>query len=194
MARLGMIETKRGARTESLSLRIDPKTKFILEFMVKVTGYRVTDLIERAIRDYADKTTVGGDFNNEKNWLNFWHPEDGVRTINMIFDKDIRTNFEEDEIGDFIEQHDGFFFSGTGQARKPVTPFVQVLWPKIYEFIEHWREHKASDRWATGSLMLQAIKAAGMRGPDWPLGAKSPTPIEPKASKKRGDMDDEIPF
>lgn len=188
-----MKDTKRGNRTESLSLRIDSKTKFILEFMVRVTGYRITDLIERAIKDYADKTTVGDDGqfgSSTKNWLTYWHPEEGVRTINLIFDKDIRTSFEEDEIADFIEQHSEFFFSGTGQQRKPLSAFVQVLWPKLPEYLEHWRENKSHDRWGTGGQMLQAIKSAGMRGPDWPRGAKSSTPPKSPTS----DLDDEIPF
>jgi hypothetical protein len=186
-----MNDTKRGARTESLSLRIDPKTKFILDFMVRVTGFRITDLIERAIKDYADKTTVGeNDFGPTKNWLYYWHPEDGTRTINMIFDKDLRTNFDEDELAEFVDQHEEFFFSGSGSARKPLTSFVQVLWPSIDEFVKHWREHKATSRWATGDLMLKAIKDAGMRGPDWPRGTKkSPKPQSPKR-----DLDDDIPF
>jgi hypothetical protein len=182
-----MKDTKRGVRTESLSLRIDPKTKFILEFMVRVTGYRITDLIEMAIKDYANKTTVESesDFGRTtKNWLHYWHPDEGTRTIKLIFDKDIRTNFEEDEIADFIEQHAEFFFSG-GQKRQALTAFIQVLWPKISEYVEHWRENKAHNRWATGLLMLQAIRGANMRGPVWPKTAKVPA---------EEDLNDEIPF
>jgi len=109
---------KRGARTESLSLRIDPKTKFVLEFMVRATGFRITDLIERAIKDYAEKTTVGEhEFSNGKTWLHYWHPEEGVRVLKMILDPDIRTTFEEDEIKDFVEQHSEFFLSGLVQTR-----------------------------------------------------------------------------
>src|SRR4029077_6766594 len=115
-------------------------------------------------------------------------PEEGVRTINIVFDKDIRTNFEEDEIADLIEQHSEFFLTGTGQSRKPLSAFVQVLWPKMSEYLEHWRENKSHNRWATGELMLQAIKSAGMRGPDWPRGSKPTPPV------KISDMDDEIPF
>jgi hypothetical protein len=188
-----MKEAKRGAKTESLSLRIDPKTKFILEFMVRATGIRITDLIERAIKDYAEKIVVGnGDFSSTKNWLHYWHPDDGVRTLNTIFDSDVRTSFEEDEIASFVEQHQDFFFVG-GTNRQPILVFVQVLWPKIDEYLRHWREHKSSDRWATGTLMLQAIKAAGMKGPEWPkvaASARKPAMV----GAKREDMDDEIPF
>lgn len=191
-----MKDAKRGAKTESLSLRIDPKTKFILDFMVKVTGYRITDLIERAIKDAADKTTVpsDSDFASDKTWIDYWHSEEGVRTLNVIFDKKIRTTFEEDELADFVDQHARFFFTTEGSGRrKPITAFVQVLWPKIDEYLDHWRETKSASRWATGIIMLEAIKKADMKGPDWPIHAtasKQPT----SASTRRGDLDDEIPF
>lgn len=187
-----MREKKRGSKTESLSLRIDPKTKFVLEFMVRVKGFRITDLIEQAIKEYADKTTVGGDFDGrgEKNWLHFWHPEEGVRIIKLIFDDDIQTTFEEDEIKDFIDQHREFFFTSTNKDSSPSTTFIQVLWPKINEYVDHWRENKSANRWATGALMLKAIKSAGMSGPAWPRTAK-PTS---QPSRGRSDLDDEIPF
>ncbi len=187
-----MKEPKRGGKTESLSLRIDPKTKFVLEFMVRVKGFRITDLIEQAIKDYAEKTTVGGGDGYEdsgKNWLHYWHPEEGVRTINLIFDRDIQTTFEEDEIADFIEQHMEFFFIGPENKRKPSSIFIQILWPKIHQYVEHWRDNKASNRWATGNLMVEAIKSAGMQGPKWPR------PNTPSSLPGRGDdLDDEIPF
>lgn len=186
-------EVKRGARTESLSLRIDPKTKFVLDFMVRVTGFRITDLIEKAIRDYADKTRVGEDqFNEGKNWLHYWHPEEGVRMMNMINDSDLQTNFEEDEIRDFVDQHWEFFYSSPTD-KKPLTVFVQVLWPKINDYIEHWRENKTRNRWATGLLMLTAIKEADMQGPNWPRKASAPKP-HPVARKPHDDINDDIPF
>ncbi len=188
-----MKELKRGAKTESLSLRIDPKTKFVLEFMVRVKGFRITDLIEQAIKSYAEQTIVGADYNGNggKNWLNYWHPEEGVRLINLIFDKDIITSFEEDELAAFIEQHWEFFFTTQSANRKPMTVFIQVLWPKINEYVDHWRENKATNRWATGTLMLQAIKAANMAGPKWPRTSEPPPkPVAPAVK----DLDDEIPF
>lgn len=187
-----MRESKRGAKTESLSLRIDPKTKFVLDFMVRVRGLRITDLIEQAIKDYAEKTTIGGTWQSEegKSWLHYWHPEEGVRTIKLIMDSDVKTSFEEDEIVDFVNQHHEFFLTGHAQHRQPTTVFIQVIWPNIYDYLEHWRENKATDRWSTGMRMLQAIKAAGMKGPEWPRMSKAAVP----ATFQREELDDEIPF
>lgn len=191
-------EIKRGARTESLSLRIDPKTKFVLEFMVRATGLRLTDLIEKAIKDYADKTRVGMEqFEEGKNWLTFWHPEEGVRMIKLLFDPDVQTTYEEDELKDFIELHREFFYDTIGGTVSPTVAFVQVLWPEIDRYLSDWRDNKSKDRWATGRAMLVSIKAAGMLGPTWPRGATTPSPPPSRrtaASAKLPSMDDEIPF
>lgn len=184
-----MKDQKRGTRTESLSLRIDLKTKFVLEFMVRVKGFRITDLIEQAIKEYAEKTTVGYG-QDSKSWLYYWHPEEGIRTIKMIFDSDIPTDYGEDEIKDMIQQHEVFFFQGLPGNPSPFVTFIQVLWPKINDYVEHWRDHKATDRWATGALMLQAIQAAGMKGPQWPPVPRGPSP----KAKPSQELDDEIPF
>jgi hypothetical protein len=183
-----MKEPKRGGRTESLSLRIDPKTKFILEFMVRITSIRITDLIEKAIKDYADKTTTSDEYPNT--WLHYWHPEDGIRSLSMLMDDTLPSTYEEDEIADFVKQHKRFFFI-SDDIRKPMQAFIQVLWPDINHYVEHWRDHKASNRWATGELMLAAIKRADMKGPDWPIVAK---PTESVIAKTIGPIDDDIPF
>jgi hypothetical protein len=146
-------------------------------------------LIERAIRDYATKTTVGdGEFEPAKNWLDYWHPEEGVRTINMLFDHRLQTDFEEDELRDFIEQHKEFFYNESRNGTPiPITGTVQVLWPDISKYVEHWRETKTQSRWATGHKMLAAIKAADMKGPAWPR-------TSPPRKETKSDMDDDIPF
>src|SRR5665213_3703844 len=108
-------DKKRGVKTESLSLRIDPKTKFVLEFVVRVKGFRITDVIEKAIRAYAEESLIGGDDygNNGKNWLHYWHPEEGMRTIRLLMDEEVQTSFEEDELRAFLKQHGEFFFHDT---------------------------------------------------------------------------------
>ena len=36
---------ERGTKTETLSLRLDPKTKFILEFVARINGQTLTTVI-----------------------------------------------------------------------------------------------------------------------------------------------------
>ena len=187
-------ESRRVVKTENLSLRLDPKTKFILDFVVRMKGVRTTDLVARAIKDLADTTTVS-DFPDDKKWLDYWHPDEGIRTLNLIFDKAIPTTFDEDELAEFVRQHWQFFFS-TSDLKNPIVAFVQVIWPVIDGYIDHWRAHKSADRWATGVLMLKAIKGAGMQGPTWPPQVAKPAVPTPPARSQvpAADLDDEIPF
>src|SRR5260221_9554196 len=101
-----MREPKRVVRTESLSLRLDPKTKFALDFLVKVTGIRITDLVERAIKKMADETST----TSNRNWLYFWHTNEGMRALSIIFDESIPTSFDDDEMKEFVKMHREFFF------------------------------------------------------------------------------------
>ncbi len=192
MQGMAVVDGRKATKTENLSIRLDPKTKFILDFVVRMKGVRTTDLVARAIKDLADSTRIRGNDSRgndyEKSWLDYWHPEDGVRTLNIILDPDIPTTFDEDELADFVRQHWEFFF-GSADYKNPVPAFVQVLWPDIETYLDHWRESKSRSRWATGELMLKAIKAAEMRGPDWP---RKTWPTSPKTTN--ADLDDEIPF
>lgn len=191
MQGLAMAETRKVTKTENISLRLDPKTKFILDFVVRMKGVRTTDLVARAIKEMADATSVGGDGYGEvaRTWLNYWHPEEGVRALRLIMDADIPTTFDEDEVANFVKQHWEFFFSSQNY-NDPMVSFIQVLWPDMEVYLDHWRENKAKSRWATGELMLKAIKKADMRGPDWPRKAKPALSSTPKSN----DIDDEIPF
>jgi hypothetical protein len=188
-----MKEPKRGSKTESLSLRIDPKTKFVLEFLVRVTGIRITDLIERAIRAYADGITIGNS-GTSKTWEDYWHTEEGVRMLNVISDKAVWRTFEEEELASFVDQHHEFFFLSRFD-RTPRILSIRVLWPKIDEYLEHWRQNKAHDLWATGTLMKAALEKTQIQAPEWPRRAKTPTSsAKPVTPAKRDDLDDEIPF
>ncbi len=65
-----------------LSLRLDPKTKFILEFVSRINGQTITTIVERAIRSSTDDIRLPSerDFESGPNWQHFWDPHEGVRT------------------------------------------------------------------------------------------------------------------
>jgi len=101
-------------------------------------------------------------------------------------DEDLHPTFEEDEIVDFVRTHWQFFalnshFSAFNQS------YIDILWPRIHEFVQHWRDNKAVDRWATGKLMQDALRAAKERPPEWP-------PQPPQPSSRKLQLDDDIPF
>src|SRR6185312_3703007 len=74
------LKKDRGSKTQTLSLRLDPKTKFTLEFVARIRGQTLTTIVERAIRESCDKVMIENFEGDELNWLNFWDPEEGMRT------------------------------------------------------------------------------------------------------------------
>ena len=107
------IQRSRSAKTQTLSLRLDPKTRFILEFMARVKGQSITTLVDRAIREMAGNVTIGGDEVGGAglDWRSFWDASEGVRTLNLLAASDYPTTFDEDELRAFTHAHWQFFYT-----------------------------------------------------------------------------------
>ena len=185
-----MAERKRGGRTETLSLRLDPKTRFMLEFLSRLRGQSITTVVERAIKESADGEKLYEDHNSIYNWTKFWHPHEGIRELRTLADHNVYRDFEEDRLLDFVKKH-WQFFANSADLSVLADEFVFVLWNDIGGLIEHWRKTRATDRWATGKLMLEKLKSAGFRGPTWPPQAK---PTAPKKEGVAHELDDDVPF
>jgi hypothetical protein len=178
----------RGSRTETLSLRLDPKTKFILEFVARINGQTLTVIVERAIRASCDEVEIGtnGQFSKGSNWRDFWDPDDGVRILKLLACEDYPSNFDEDELRQFTREHWEFFYDKSNY-QTPRRSYLQILWPKIEEYRRIWRDRRDTDYWAAGRAMATDLGAAKIEVPEWPRQKK-------EASFKRDEMDDEIPF
>lgn len=181
------------AKTEALSLRIDPKTKFILEFAARVRGQSITTVVERAIRDSADKIVLSSaDGQVERNWRDFWSTEDGVRLLRLLADPNYPSNYDEDEIREFTKTHWPFFYTETSGSI-PLRAYVEILWPNIQSYLETWRSERHSNYWAAGEAMKADILKAKVQPPEWPKPAGKKTVTGPRESFSQ-DLDDEIPF
>ncbi len=184
---------RRGAKTENLSLRLDPKTKFMLEFVSRVKGQNITMVVEHAIREIADRSPIGVSAyseDNGQNWRDFWDASEGMRVLKLISCRNYPTTFDEDELYEFTRAHWEFFFSDV-KATTPRRAYVDILWRRIDQYLEIWSDKKASEYWAAGEAMKHDIRAAGLQPPEWP---RQPSP--PKTSKplRPAELDDEIPF
>jgi hypothetical protein len=192
-------EKQRGAKTLTLSLRLDPKTKFILDFVARIKGQSITTVVERAIKETADGLGISSWDEDSRTsyqatWSNFWDPSDGVRTLRLLANSGYPTTFDEDELKAFTLAHWQFFYLDR-DGDQPKRVFIDILWPKIDKYLEIWREKKSSDYWAAGEAMKADLAAARVAGPDWP--PKPTTPAKPArrdASSPLPDFDDEIPF
>lgn len=179
---------KKTSKTQALSLRLDPKTKFILDFMARVKGQSITMIVERSIKEAADKTEVGLG-SESRDWRFYWDTSEGVRTLKLISDRDLHTSYEEDEILEFAKAHWEFFYFDEG-CKQIKRHFVDILWPRVNEYLEQWRQTKSQDYWATGKDMAYEIKAAGLGAPDWPRKTKNAA----SGKARSAPLDDDIPF
>jgi hypothetical protein len=180
-----------GAKTRALSLRLDPKTKFMLEFVARIKGQTLTTVVERAIRESCDQVTIRGpgqnEYGNQYNWQQFWDPEEGVRMLSLLASPDYPTNYDADDLKEFTKIHWEFFYRES-KCLNPRRSFVQILWPKIETYRHIWNEQR-DDYWAAGRAMAADLTAAKLKAPQWPRPAPPPS-----APTKRNDIEDEIPF
>jgi hypothetical protein len=173
------LKKERGTKSQTLSLRLDPKTKFTLEFVARIKGQTLTTIVERAIRESCDRVTIGnpsrGDFEENFTWQSFWDPEEGIRTLKLLACEHYPSTYDEDDLSEFTKAHWQFFYA-SNKAKVPHRTFVAILWPKIDDYRRIWHEQRDSDYWAAGNAMASALSAAKVAPPTWPCD------------------DDEIPF
>ena len=167
-------ETTRGGKTESLTIRLDPKTRFVLEYISRLKGQTITTVVERALYAAADQAAFrrqdpfsddGGKHTYE--WEYFWHVAEGVRALKMANFSEFFPAYEEERRLEFVKEHWQFFY-GSHSHFHHLVPYIEVLWPRIDEFIQIHDENKRSDYFAAGRAMQEVLKAAKLKGPDWP--------------------------
>lgn len=185
------------AKTQTLSLRLDQKTRFILEFMSRARGQSITMIVERAIKEEADRVVIGPERDDNRNtiyqpkWSDFWDTDEGVRTLKLLANDHYYKTYDDEEIRQFTVDHWEFYYvdeEGTLPKRANVT----VLWPHIQDYVRMWRESKSEDYWAVGKKMSEDLTRAKLKSPAWPRLTKPPQQ-KPAQSFAR-DLDDEVPF
>ena len=190
------------AKTLTLSLRLDPKTKFILDFVARIKGQSITTVVERALKETADGLGIGpkwddrGNETHQPTWSDFWDASEGVRTLRLVNHPGYPTTFDEDELKAFTLAHWQFFYLDQ-RGQEPKRGFTEILWPRIDHYLEIWREKKSSDYWAAGEAMKADLAAARVATPDWPpqtTAKPAPAAPPPAAPAPASDLDDEIPF
>jgi len=202
-------ETKRPAKTEVLSMRMDPKTRFLVEVIARLRGQSISTVVERAILEAADGAYVG-DPEERKTWRNYWHMSDGVRALKMAAEPGLYPTYEDERRLEFARTHWPFFY--ISQDYKIFKPwFIDVIWPRIDEFLDIWENTKSGRGYFNaGKAMQEALRVADLAAPEWPVKPpeKPPAPPPPKPTgvaprsggapsweaPQGGDLDDEIPF
>lgn len=169
---------KRPSKSETLTIRLDPKTRFMLEFVSRLRGQTITTVVERAIAEAANRATLEPEYNYRGNpdeprtWRDFWSVSDGERALKIAAEPELHPTYEEEKRLAFAKAHWPFFYMNpaTTQLR---SAYVEILWPRIDEFIANHEETKHRDFFLTGKYMAEALVAAKIQPPEWPAGSKS---------------------
>lgn len=158
---------KRPQKSESLTIRLDPKMRFALEFIARLRGQTITKVIERAVMEDADSAYVMDESHNPTgNWSSYWDVNDGVRAINLASDPKTHPSFEEEEMLDFVKVHWNYF-SFDPKLASLKRDNLDILWPKIESLIDLWREHKSTNRKYCAKLMREMLTDAGLDEKSW---------------------------
>ncbi|HEY9058230.1 MAG TPA: hypothetical protein VIN77_13850 [Aurantimonas sp.] len=187
-----MAREPKSRKSETLTIRLDPKTRFILEYLSRLKGQSITTVVERAIVAAASQEFVSDPRYPDEpdSWQRFWDVSEGCRALRMSERPDFFPTYEEDRRLAFAKEHWPFFWSNKDRTGF-LHYYVDVLWPRIDEFVQMHEDQKASDYFAASKAMQNALKAAKLQAPDWPLPNKK---VEAPKSADSRDLDDEIPF
>lgn len=186
-----MAREPKAGKSETLTIRLDPKTRFILEYVSRLKGQTITTVVERAIVKAADEETVT-DYSSgiPDTWRAFWDVSDGVRALQLAARREFFPTYEEERRLAFCKEHWAFFWANRERSRF-LNHYVDVLWPRIDEFVQMHEDMKASDYFAAAKAMQEALRNAKLKAPEWPIQEKKLEP--PKKAYQKPD-DDEIPF
>lgn len=166
-------EKRPKAKTQTLSLRLDPKTRFALEYVARVGGQSITTVVERSV--LATARTVGMEHQLDDNnniipvgiWSDYWDPSEGVRTLKLLSDERYPTTYEEDEVLAFTKAHWEFFYDDE-YCFEFRPRYIDVLWPGIDRYLDIWKQNRQTDYWAAGSAMKADLEKAQLTAPSWP--------------------------
>lgn len=178
---------KKPAKSETLTLRLDPKTRFMMEFVSRLRGQTITTVFERAIQDTADQASFYDDsYARDICWQDIWDVEEGIRALRIAMTKSLRPSYEEERVLQFTDKFWPFFYDNPiryGIRRD----YISVLWNRIEEFVELDEKNRQKDFWAAGHVMEDVLKAAHVTPPKW-------KELLSVSSNLSDELDKDIPF
>jgi len=175
-------ESVKASKSESLTIRLDPKTRFVLEYVSRLNGQTITTVVERAIHSAAaERSFYDDNYGRQLGWQDFWNVSEGVRALSMSQHSEFFPTYEEEKRLAFCKEHWPFFWF-TKERKSYITHYIDVLWPRIDEFVQAHDDFRSTDYFAAGRAMQAALKGAKLQSPEWPSLRTTKT------------KDDDIPF
>lgn len=179
--------TKKTAKSESLTIRLDPKTRFMLEFVSRLRGQTITTVVERAISEAANRATVDqpDNYGEPLTWRDFWSVYEGERALKIADEPLLHPTYEEERRLAFTRRFWPFFYHDR-KATIVREDFLDVLWLHIDYLIESHEEMKHENINAGPEIMASLLEEAKLVPPRWP-------PASERGGLSR-QIDDDIPF
>ncbi len=166
-------------RTETVTIRLDPKTNYLAELAARIQRRTKSSFIESAVAQAIDaqpllprdpETASLGEMSER-----LWHVRDHERLISLVEHAPHLMNYEEQQIWAVISEHCTFW---TGRYRDRKDGTEEFEWTIQASSL---RRDMVAEHWET------LIKVANGSSP------KSALPSSVKI-RNRSEMDDEIPF
>lgn len=165
-----MARETRLSKTETLTIRLDTRTRFALDVLSRLRGQTITTIIERSIMREAESEHFKTDVSQYLIADEIWDEREGIRQLRLATVKELFPTFEELRRLNFAREHWPFFYRDKkfDEFRER---FIDILWPRIDEFVAMHEENKRAgvDWYATGKAMRQALQDAMLPAPDWPF-------------------------
>lgn len=132
-----MAGKKKGdGKSQTFTIRLDDRTRFMIDFVTRITGQSITGFIQKSITDAA-KPIHSNEY-SRSNWHDFWHPIEGFRTLFVIMDESIRASHitpDEEDLIRFVEKYPYCFMDeAEGGEMYLASDKIEILWPDIDDF------------------------------------------------------------
>jgi len=157
-------EKQKGDRkTETLTVRISPQTKFLIEFLGRLLGQSLTTVVERALAEAAQRATFMAKNGTQRHWSDFWYDSEAARELQMAGEPNLHSPYSHRKRREFAEQLWPFFFKDKNCVDVNEA-YATVLYPVIDEFKYIYEEkHSLED---AGRAMAKYLQDAGLDPPD----------------------------
>lgn len=146
--------------TTSISLEIDDKIKFQLEFATRVTNLPLSKFIEIAIKKSVNELSLSKvlqtndddniDLHSEislvKNWLSYWGNEEGISMVSLLTCELMQdyTSAKDDQISLFILNHWNYF--GMDENLENLSQIhCNIIWPHLEKIVDEYLDNNIID-------------------------------------------------
>jgi len=186
-------DATRAGKGDSLTIRLDAKTRFILEYLSRLRGQTITTIVERSLVAAAEASKIEDptEFGGELGWDDFWDVSEGVRALRLSRHRAFFPTYDEDRRLAFVKQH-WPFFAFDRDLKTFNNEYVDLFWPDIDALVQLQEDQRSRNANAAAERMMKMLEQGNYQKPNWP----PPPPPAPKDLGRRGarDLDDEIPF